>query len=109
MRTENSVLYFFQRDSLEKGDIIIFVTTYMESIKMEQEPEKIQLNLIDLINAAKIMEAAVARNSFKVEELVDVAPVVSKFVEFANSALEDIKAQEEADAAQAAAEQNKGE
>ncbi|AXC39396.1 UNVERIFIED_ORG: hypothetical protein [Escherichia phage CMSTMSU] len=55
------------------------------------------------------MEAAVARNSFKVEELVDVAPVVSKFVEFANSALEDIKAQEEADAAQAAAEQNKGE
>lgn len=107
MRTEFSVLYFFHRDRLEKDDIIIFVTTYMESIKMEQE--KIQLTLIDLINAAKIMEAAVARNSFKVEELVDVAPVVSKFVEFANSALEDIKAQEEAEAAQAAAEENKGE
>ncbi|AGC34688.1 hypothetical protein ACQ29_gp008 [Escherichia phage PBECO4] len=68
----------------------------MESIKMEQENNQIQLTLLDLINAAKIMEAAVARNTFKVEELVEVAPVVSKFVSFANVALEDIKAQEDA-------------
>ena len=64
----------------------------------QQENTEIKLTLIDLINAAKIMEAAVARNSFKVEELVDVAPVVSKFVAFANAALEDIKAQEAAEA-----------
>lgn len=69
----------------------------MESIKkMEQENNQIQLTLLDLINAAKIMEAAVARNTFKVEELVDVSPVVAKFVSFANVALEDIKAQEDA-------------
>jgi hypothetical protein len=80
----------------------------MESIKMEQENDKVQLTLIDLINAAKIMEAAVARNSFKVEELVDVAPVVSKFVAFSNAALEDIKAQEEASAEQVQTE-DKGE
>lgn len=75
---------------------------------MEQENDKVQLTLIDLINAAKIMEAAVARNSFKVEELVDVAPVVSKFVAFSNAALEDIKAQEEASAEQVQTE-DKGE
>lgn len=63
---------------------------------MEQENNQIQLTLLDLINAAKIMEAAVARNTFKVEELVDVSPVVAKFVSFANVALEDIKAQEDA-------------
>ncbi|EHU8780833.1 hypothetical protein N0S44_000063 [Escherichia coli] len=63
---------------------------------MEQENNQIQLTLLDLINAAKIMEAAVARNTFKVEELVDVSPVVAKFVSFANEALEDIKAQEDA-------------
>lgn len=63
---------------------------------MEQENNQIQLTLLDLINAAKIMEAAVARNTFKVEELVDVSPVVAKFVSFANVALEDIKAEEDA-------------
>lgn len=83
----------------------------MESIKMEQQNnQEVQLTLIDLINAAKIMEAAVARNAFKVEELVDVAPVVTKFVEFSNKALSDLKAQEEAAAALAATEQeDKGE
>ncbi len=82
----------------------------MESIKMEQENNQIQLTLLDLINAAKIMEAAVARNTFKVEELVDVSPVVSKFVSFANVALEDIKAQEDAAKAQESeTQENKGE
>lgn len=82
----------------------------MESNKMEQENNQIQLTLLDLINAAKIMEAAVARNTFKVEELVDVSPVVSKFVSFANVALEDIKAQEDAAKAQESeTQENKGE
>ncbi|EMR6008597.1 hypothetical protein WJW27_005965 [Escherichia coli] len=77
---------------------------------MEQENNQIQLTLLDLINAAKIMEAAVARNTFKVEELVDVSPVVSKFVSFANVALEDIKAQEDAAKAQESeTQENKGE
>lgn len=56
--------------------------------------ENVTLELIDLINAAKIMEHAVARNAFKIDELVNVAPVVSKFVKFANNALAEIQAQE---------------
>lgn len=59
--------------------------------------ENVTLELIDLINAAKIMEHAVARNAFKIDELVNVAPVVSKFVKFANNALAEIQAQEGSD------------
>lgn len=59
--------------------------------------ENVTLELIDLINAAKIMEHAVARNAFKIDELVNVAPVVSKFVKFANNALAEIQAQEASD------------
>lgn len=59
--------------------------------------ENVTLELIDLINAAKIMEHAVARNAFQIDELVNVAPVVSKFVKFANTALAEIQAKEAAD------------
>ncbi len=59
--------------------------------------ENVTLELIDLINAAKIMEHAVARNAFKIDELVNVAPVVSKFVKFANNALAEIQEQEASD------------
>lgn len=64
-----------------------------KNVNTEQE---ITLDLADLINAARIMEHAISRNAFKVEELVDVAPVVSKFVTFANKALADIQAEQEA-------------
>ncbi|EON7637237.1 hypothetical protein FOI42_RS04220 [Escherichia coli] len=62
--------------------------------------DEVILDLVDLINAARIMESAVARNAFQVDELVNVAPIVSKFVKFADKALADIKEREEA-AAQA--------
>ena len=48
------------------------------------ENENVQLELVDLINAAKIMEHAIKLNVFTVEELVSVAPVVSKFIKFAH-------------------------
>lgn len=58
--------------------------------------ENIQIELVDMINAAKIMEHAIKCNVFSVEELASVAPVVSKFIAFANNALADIeKAQQE--------------
>lgn len=63
--------------------------------------DEVILDLVDLINAARIMESAVARNAFQVDELVNVAPIVSKFVKFADKALADIKEREEAAAAQA--------
>lgn len=58
--------------------------------------DEVILDLVDLINAARIMESAVARNAFQVDELVNVAPIVSKFVKFADKALADIKEREEA-------------
>lgn len=54
----------------------------------EKPTEDIQLDLLDLINAARIMEAAVSRSAFQLEELGEVAPVVAKFVKFANQVLE---------------------
>lgn len=71
-----------------------------------QTEQEITLDLADLINASRIMEHAVARNAFKVEELVEVAPVVSKFVAFANKALADIQAEKEAAAANEAKDQS---
>lgn len=59
------------------------------------ENENIQLDLVDLINAAKIMEHAIKLNVFTVEELVSVAPVVSKFIKFANNAMKDSQEAEE--------------
>ena len=58
------------------------------------ENENVQLELVDLINAAKIMEHAIKLNVFTVEELVSVAPVVSKFIKFANNALQDSQNQD---------------
>lgn len=69
-----------------------------------QQEQVIQLDLIDLINAARILEAAVARNTFTVDELVQVAPVVSKVVSFAQTAQADIEAKEAARLAAEAAE-----
>lgn len=67
----------------------------------ETPKENIQLDLLDLINAARIMETAVSRNAFQLDELSEVAPVVSKFVKFANQVLEAEAAKhaEEADSA----------
>ena len=43
------------------------------------------LDIIDIINATKIMESAIDRGVFTVKELIDVAPVVSRFQDFSNA------------------------
>lgn len=69
-----------------------------------QSTENVQLDLLDLINAAQIMEAAVSRNAFQLEELGQVAPVVAKFVKFANQVIEAEKAKQDTDASTAGGE-----
>jgi len=56
-----------------------------------------QLEFIDIINATKIMEAAIERGIFNVKELSEVAPIVSRFQDFSAAILAD----QEARAAQA--------
>lgn len=42
------------------------------------------IEIVDVVNAAKIMEAAIKRNAFTVEELAQVSPVVAKFIAYSN-------------------------
>ncbi|UYE98644.1 hypothetical protein XbC2_215 [Xanthomonas phage XbC2] len=51
-----------------------------------------QLEFIDIINATKIMEAAIERGIFNVKELADVAPIVSRFQDFSAAILADQEA-----------------
>jgi predicted NAD/FAD-binding protein len=46
-----------------------------------------QLEFIDIINATKIMEAAIERGVFKVKELAEVAPIVARFQDFSSAIL----------------------
>ncbi len=48
-----------------------------------------QLEYIDIINATKVMEAAIQRGTFSVKELAEVAPVVARFQEFAEAILKE--------------------
>ncbi|EBS4516812.1 hypothetical protein DQT32_05290 [Salmonella enterica subsp. enterica serovar Braenderup] len=66
-----------------------------------------QLEFIDIINATKIMEAAIERQIFSVKELAEVAPIVARFQEFSQAILADQEARQaeaqqalDADAAQ---------
>lgn len=59
----------------------------------------ITIDIVDIINAAKIMEQAVKNNAFSVEELVDVTPVVARFIAVANKLIEQHNANVEAEAA----------
>lgn len=57
-----------------------------------------QLEFIDIINATKIMEAAIDRGIFNIKELAEVAPIVSRFQDFSAAILADQEArQAEAD------------
>lgn len=58
----------------------------------------ITIDIVDIINAAKIMEQAVKNNAFSVEELVDVTPVVARFIAVANKLIEQHNANVEAEA-----------
>ena len=54
---------------------------------MSEEKTQPGLDVVDIINAAKIMEAAIQANAFSVEDLVKVAPVVERFIKFSNSVI----------------------
>ncbi|QCW18933.1 hypothetical protein SEPL_183 [Salmonella phage SE_PL] len=56
----------------------------------------ISIDIVDIINAAKIMEQAVKNNAFSVEELVEVSPVVARFITVANQLIEQHNAAVEA-------------
>lgn len=53
-----------------------------------------QLEFIDIINATKIMEAAIERGIFNVKELAEVAPIVSRFQDFSAAILADQEARQ---------------
>lgn len=55
-----------------------------------------QLEFIDIINATKIMEAAIERGIFNVKELAEVAPIVSRFQDFSAAILADQEARNSA-------------
>ncbi|SOK58487.1 hypothetical protein [Yersinia phage fHe-Yen9-04] len=48
-----------------------------------------QLEFIDIINATKIMEAAIERKAFSIKELGEVAPIVARFQDFSQAILEE--------------------
>lgn len=52
-------------------------------IQKEKPAEKqIEIQISDIISAHRIMEYAIGKNLFTTKELVDVAPVVTRFQEF---------------------------
>lgn len=69
-----------------------------------ENKQDIAIDIVDIINAAQIMEQAVKNNAFSVEQLVDVAPVVSRFITVANQLIEQHNKAVEAE--EAAAEQS---
>lgn len=77
-----------------------------------ENKQDIAIDIVDIINAAQIMEQAVKNNAFSVEQLVDVAPVVSRFIAVSNQLIEQhnkaIEA-EEAAAAERPQPEDKGE
>lgn len=58
-----------------------------ENVEVQNEVSGPQLEFIDIINATKIMEAAIARNAFNVKELAEVAQIVSRFQDFSAAIL----------------------
>lgn len=65
-----------------------------------------QLEYIDIVNATKIMEAAIERGVFNVKELAEVAPIVSRFQDFSAAILAEQEAAQKAADSQS---QEKGE
>ncbi len=66
--------------------------------EQNQEVEAVagpQLEFIDIINATKIMEAAIERGVFNVKELAEVAPIVSRFQDFSSAILAEQEKQQE--------------
>lgn len=68
----------------------------------ENKQPDITIEIVDIVNAAKIMEQAVKNNAFSIEELVEVTPVVARFITVANQLIAkhnaEVEAEESADA-----------
>lgn len=75
----------------------------------ENQDTGITIDIVDIINAAKIMEQAVKNNAFTVEELVDVTPVVARFITVANQLIEQHNANVEAEESTDVESEDKGE
>lgn len=67
---------------------------------MSEENTQHSLDVVDIINATKIMEAAIQANAFSVEDLVKVAPVVERFIKFSNAVIAEHNASVEAEEAE---------
>lgn len=65
-----------------------------EQIQNQETVVGPQLEFIDIINATKIMEAAIERGIFNVKELAEVAPIVSRFQDFSSAILADQEARQ---------------
>lgn len=74
----------------------------------ENQETGITIDIVDIINAAKIMEQAVKNNAFSVEELVEVTPVVARFITVANQLIEQHNAKVEAEEAAAESQSDEG-
>ncbi len=66
---------------------------------MSEQKTEHSLDVVDIINATKIMEAAIHANAFSVEDLVNVAPVVERFIKFSNAVIAEHNASVEAEEA----------
>jgi len=72
---------------------------------MSEEQTQPSLEIVDIINATKIMEAAIQANAFSVEDLVKVAPIVERFIKFSNAMIAEHNAKVEAEEAALAAQE----
>lgn len=73
-----------------------------------QKPNGPSLEYIDIINATRIMEAAIERKAFPMSELGEVAPIVARFQEFSNSIIA-MQSAEQANEVEQSNEEEKGE
>ena len=64
------------------------------------DKNNLSLDTIDIINGTKIMEAAIKAGAFSVEDLVQVAPIVDRFIKFSNAIIAEHEAQQAQLAAQ---------
>lgn len=75
---------------------------------MSEQKTEHSLDVVDIINATKIMEAAIQANAFSVEDLVKVAPVVERFIKFSNAVIAEHNASVEVEAEEAKESKDEG-
>lgn len=72
----------------------------------EKESNEIKLELVDIVNGTKILEAAIDRKAFTAQELIDIIPIFGRFKEFSDYILSNAE-KAEAAASDAIAEDGK--